>query len=284
MALVAAVPGIVLTVLYFSGYQRTAQHPAANELEAVFRTSLQFISLMFGTEAAAFWPGSALAALTVIALSVLILVATVIRPSSRERPRALGLLCVFGALACLTLAVGWGRAGSGEQAGFEPRYVTLVAPVWLAVIFTWEIFMSPVIRRVALTSLLATAFILLWPFTSTAIEAGRKLDRQAEQFLTDIKDGAPLHVLIKRHTRSFHSSQDVLADKFARLRKRGSVCSARSAAIPFSARQDCRLTRPTSRWRDGKTERPISPRSTRRCTTFFPTRSRFAESASSIRT
>ena len=170
--LMAAVPGIVLTILYFTGYHSSDRHPTTAELELAVRTSLQFISLMFGTQARVLWPASGLAALSVIASSALILVYAAIKGPAEERSCALGLLCAFGGLACLAVGVGWGRAGSGDLSGFEPRYITLVAPIWVAVIFTWDIFTPPVVRRVALTTALAAALILLWPTRATRSTPG----------------------------------------------------------------------------------------------------------------
>ena len=218
-AATAAVPGIVLTILYFAGYHGSTPHPTSGELILALRTSLQFISLMFGTEAHALWPGSGLAALTVIASSVLLLAFVAVKGPAQKRPRALGLLCAFGALACLALGVGWGRAGSGEQSGFEPRYVTLVTPIWVVVILTWDICTSPVVQRVVLTTMSSAALILLWPITRDAIDTGQKLALQADQFVADVRRGAPAYVLVKRHTPFMHPSQDVLAEKLALLRK-----------------------------------------------------------------
>jgi hypothetical protein len=214
-----AIPAVFLTVFYFSGYEPARAHPAATELSAVFLTSLQFISLMLGTQARAFWPGSGLVALTVIAASILILARVVVKRRAEERARALGLLCAFGAFACLALAVGWGRAGSGEQSGFEVRYVTLVTPIWIAVFFTWDIYTPTGVQRVALTCVLSAALVLLWPCTRGAIETGRNLAFRAGQFLADVTDGAPAFMLVRRHTGTLHPSQDLLAEKIAMLRK-----------------------------------------------------------------
>ena len=122
-------------------------------------------------------------------------------------------------MACLALAVGWGRAGSGEQSGFEVRYVTLVAPIWIAVFFTWDIYTPAVVRRVALTCVLSAVLILLWPSTRDAIETGRNLAFRAGQFMADVRDRAPAFMLVKRHTGILHPSQDLLAEKIAMLRK-----------------------------------------------------------------
>ena len=172
---ITAVSAVFLAIFYFRGYQPTGQHPAATKLDAVFLTSLQFISLMLGTQARALWPVSGVVALAVIASSILILACVAVKRGAQGRASRLGLLCAFGSLACLAFAVGWGRAGSGEHSGFELRYITLVTPIWIAVFFTWDIYTPPVVRRVALTCLLSAVLVLLWPCTHDAIEAGRNL-------------------------------------------------------------------------------------------------------------
>jgi hypothetical protein len=216
--LASAIPAIALTVLYFSGYHGSSQHPTSLSLESALRTSLQFVSLMFGTEARAFWPMAGLAALTLVASSILIVAHVVVRNTAGGRARAFGLLCAFGAFTSLALGIGWGRAGSGEQSGLESRYVTLIAPMWLAVIFTWDRFTSPVIQRVALTSLLSTVLALLWPITREAIESGQSRARMADAVMLDIRAGTPVYRLVKHHTPFLHPSQDVLAEYLKLLR------------------------------------------------------------------
>jgi hypothetical protein len=211
-AVASAMPGIVFPVFYFSGYHGSSHHPTSLALGPPLRTSLQFISLMFGTEARAFWPMSGLAALTLVISSVLIVARVVVRDAASGRPRALGLLCAFGALTCLALGIGWGRAGSGDQSGLEPRYFTLVTPLWLAVIFAWDLFTCAVIRRVVLTSVLSTKLVLLWPITREAIESSQSRARQADSVMLDIRSGEPVYRLVKRHTPFLHPSQDVLAE------------------------------------------------------------------------
>ena len=219
VVLIAAVPAVFLTIIYFRGYHLTGQHPAAPEFSAVFLTSLQFISLMLGTQARALWPASGVAALAVIASSIVILAHVSVKRRSPERACALGLLCAFGAFACLALTVGLGRAGAGEGSGFALRYVTLVTPIWIAVFFTWDIYTSAVVRRVALTCAVSAVLVLLWPSTRDAIEAGRNLAVRAGQFVADVREGASDYVLVKRHTGFLHPSQDLLAAKIAMLRK-----------------------------------------------------------------
>ena len=109
--LMAAVPGIVLTILYFTGYHSSDRHPTTAELELAVRTSLQFISLMFGTQARVLWPVSGLAALSVIASSALILVYAAIKGPAEERSCAWDCFARLADSACLAVGVGWGCAG-----------------------------------------------------------------------------------------------------------------------------------------------------------------------------
>jgi hypothetical protein len=213
------VPGIILTILYFSGLRAAVHHSSAAGLDRALRTSAQFASLMFGTEAHDLWPASGLAALALVTISASLLIRTLAIGPACERPRALGLLCAFGALMSLILGIGWGRAGAGELAGFEARYVTLVSPIWLALIFTWDIYTPPAARRVVLTLLLAVMLVLLWPTAREAIASGKSLASQAHSFTHDVRSGEPIYRLAKRHAPFLHPSQDVLADELVLLKK-----------------------------------------------------------------
>jgi hypothetical protein len=213
------IPGIFLTILYFSGFRSSGHQQQAVELGSALRTSAQFASLMFGTKARDLWPVSGLAALTLVTVSVLLLIRALAIGPACERPRVLGLLCAFGALASLTLGIGWGRAAAGEQAGFEARYVTLTSPIWLALIFTWDIYTPAALRRVVLTLLVTTMLVLLWPTAHDAIDNGKSLASQATMFFHDVSFGEPIYRLAKRHAPFLHPSQDVLADELALLKK-----------------------------------------------------------------
>ena len=217
-SLFAALVGLGLTIFYFVGYQAAANHSPAHDLAAVARTSLQFASLIFGTEARELWPVSAVAAVVLVSSSIAVLLRVVLFGPTAERPRALGILAAFAAQGCLVLALGWGRAGSGEFAGFESRYVTLICPIWIAVFFTWDLYASMVWRRVVLNTLVSAYLILLWPTTQKAIDVGRALSEQANQFVSDIRAGEPIYRLARRHTPFIYPSQDELARQLALLR------------------------------------------------------------------
>jgi hypothetical protein len=219
LVLMTAAPGIALTVLYFAGYQSPAHHASAGATSPVLRASVHFMSLMFGTKAPDLWPTSGFAAVTAIASSVLLLARVLAIGPAPEKPRAIGLLCAFAAMASLALGIGWGRGALSEHSVFEPRYVTLTSPIWLAVIFTWDAYASPAVRRVVLTSLLSATLILLWPSTKDAIDTGRALAERGDQFYRDVRAGTPLYQLVKRHASFMFPSHDVLTKELSLLRK-----------------------------------------------------------------
>ncbi len=255
VSLTAAIPGLALTALYFSGYHGASHHPAATGLAAAARTALQVLALMFGVAAAEAWLVAGLGALVLIGSSALVAARAGLVGPAEGLPRALGLLCAFAAMGSLVLGLGWGRAGSGEVAGLEPRYATLVAPLWLAAFFAWDLYSSPAVRRVVLTSLFSLNLVLLWPETRAGIEAGGQQEARAEQFLRDVRDGLPLHRLVRRHTPFLSPSQDQVARELTVLRDaRVGIFAAIRSDPPFRAvaipgkPADLRL----ARWEDGK--------------------------------
>jgi hypothetical protein len=211
---------LLLTGLYLVDYHRVENHPAPASIADALRASLQLLSLLFGASAPEIWPASAIAALVLVAGSAAVLARTAMLGPRAERPRALGLLCVLAALGTLVLALGWGRAGSGERAGFEPRYVTLVAPLGCAVVFVWDLYGGPVLRRLVPTCLCAALLVLLWPDTRAALDHGRFLARQAREFALAVREGMPIYLLVKRFP-VLHPSQDELAAELHALRRAG---------------------------------------------------------------
>jgi hypothetical protein len=209
---------LLIVLLYFFNFRRAEYHGAADSFGAVGRTSLRFLALMFGPSASDVWPGSGVLALGLVVASAALAARVALSGPVAERPRALGLLAAFAAMGSLVLALGWGRAGSGELAGFEARYATLVAPLWIVVFFTWELYARPATGRVVLTSVFAALLLFVWPNTKRALEYGRNVASQASQFERDVRAGVPPYLLVKRYTPFLHPSQDEAARVLAVLR------------------------------------------------------------------
>jgi hypothetical protein len=218
-ALAAAAAGLALVVLYFSGYQGPPHHRAATQAAYAASTGMQFVSLMFAGATTDFLHACGPVALGVIGSSALIPAWAIFRGSKEGRPRAIGLLCAFAALGSLVLGLAWGRAGTGVNAGLEPRYTTLVVPLWLLAFFAWDQFSARAVRRVVLTGLFALNLVLLWPETRVALAYGRAKAANAALFEQDVRDGLPLYLLTRLHTPFLHRSQDEVAQVLGMLRK-----------------------------------------------------------------
>lgn len=113
---------VAVGALYFYGYARPGQHPAAAGAVPVLETSLQCLTLGFGpTVAANGRLGHAamygLAALLVPAIGFLAAVCR--RPP--QRSAAVGLLVALAGSLALALGADWGRSGLGRGAGFAHR-------------------------------------------------------------------------------------------------------------------------------------------------------------------
>jgi hypothetical protein len=199
---------LLIVTLYLLDFRHAGHHVAAESIGMAARTSLQFLALMFGPPASDLWPASGVVALLVVASSAALAARAAFTGSPVERPRALGLVAAFAAFGSLVLALGWGRAGSGENVGFGARYSTLIAPLWIVVFFTWELYASSAIARVMLTSVFSALLLFFWPNAVLALEYGRKAANQASSFERDVRAGMPSYLLVKRYTPFFHPSQD----------------------------------------------------------------------------
>lgn len=215
--LAASALALGLVAWYFRGYQSSTHHATHGGLAAALRTSLQFLSLTFGPSAATLWPysGAFTAGLSVATVGLLLRTLAV---RSDERPRAFGLLAYLGAVGSLGLGLGWGRAGTSGLGGFEPRFVTLAAPLSVVVYFAWDLYGAPsILRRLVPLGLFAALLALLWPNTAIGLADGRELAGQAARFETEVRSGAPLYQVVKAASPLLHPSEDVLLKLLPKL-------------------------------------------------------------------
>ena len=134
--LVLSGPAVVLSVLYFKGYEAPKHHAAPGGLEAAARASVQFLGMALGRPGVVLWPWSGFMVAGLLAGSAgVMLWAWATRRD--ERARVIGLACVLGAVVSLALGTGWGRSGQDELAGLQPRYTTLATPALLVAYFAF---------------------------------------------------------------------------------------------------------------------------------------------------
>jgi hypothetical protein len=196
-----SVGALLLTALYFIGWQRVPYHPKSAGPLPTLLTAAKFLTIGLGPAMRSAWPLTGAMALLVLGFTVLRL-AGVWRLDPTERARALGLLCFLGALIALALGLGLGRNG------FETRYITLAVPIWCAVYFVWLLYPGPN-RPPAGAILAASALAALWGNTAFGLQYGAELRGQLGGFERDLAAGVQRHELLHRYGPWLHPHQDM---------------------------------------------------------------------------
>lgn len=218
--ILAALPGACLTLLYFVGYARPKEIDQAPGLAAIGRTALQFLSLSVGPVGTDAWR---LAGYSVLVLALVTASALLVRAWRHrdDRPRAFGLLAWLAGLGVLTLGLASGRAGSGDRAGLEDRYITLVAliPCVAALVAASAPQTGP--RRFLSAVLFTGACVGLGPNTTIGLQGARDRSSRSEAVVADLQSGLPMYRVIRSHTPWVHPSHDVLGRCWPMLQKAG---------------------------------------------------------------
>jgi hypothetical protein len=202
--LALGIGGLLLTGLYFVGWQPVPYHPKSESIYQTAKTALQFITIGLGPATRSAWPASGLAVIALFGLTGLLLLRAW-RTRPEDRSRSGGLLLFLGALGSLALGLGLGRNG------FETRYVTLALPAWCCVYFAWDLY-GPGRAGAAARGLLAAASLAaLWPNTTFGLDYARELRGRLSGFERELTAGMPAHELIRRHISWLHPHQDVPA-------------------------------------------------------------------------
>jgi hypothetical protein len=188
--------------------------PSREELEAIplhshswkeaLKGSLAFLSQMFGPGAKSLWPFSG-----ILGLGLLLLAAGIVVKAWWEdrggRFRLFGLFCFLGAVAGLSLGLGWGRSGLGWQACYYPRYVAFAAPALCCVYFlsgrTGNVGTSRWERRTLLQMFLFTfSCVVLLDNARIGLKDGETVHSLASAFEEDVMSGMPTAMLADRYT------------------------------------------------------------------------------------
>jgi hypothetical protein len=189
---------LVLTSVYFLGYERPSGYPANPGLGATAKIAASFLAMSFGP-AAASWRALVVAILVVIAATTLLLAGEVRSGSVEGRRRALGLLCFTLAIVALALAVGWGRAGYLADRSLSRRYALLAVPVLCTAFFAWELHASRRWATRVQTAFLILAVALLPGNTLRGFATRNWVQAGMDAVRQDIRTGMPRPLLAERH-------------------------------------------------------------------------------------
>src|SRR5262245_3196368 len=210
--LAMAVTSLVLTGLYFVGFEKVPNYAMSASWRATFVEAIRTLTAGFGSSLGALWPASGFVAFLVLLATAAMLAWTSVRRPD-ERNRALGLLAFLGAMSSLALGMGY-----GGRWGFEPRYVTFAAPVWCATFLAWALCAPGALRAACPSALALAALLALVPNTRAGLEYARDLRWHLWAFERDMRAGMPPHLLIARHRRYLHPHHELLTDYMPMLR------------------------------------------------------------------
>jgi hypothetical protein len=195
---VASVP--VLVLLYTLGYI-WGMNPASPSTAATLETSVKFIAMGLGPAVGRWWTLWALVAGSFLVAGAIPLLQAVLRSDLDRRGRPLGILLFQANMACLALAMGWGRAALVPKWGMPDRYALLAVPAFLATYFVWELYGPTLLRRFGPVALAATLAGLVPANTEKGFEFRDWYVRGMEAFERDVEAGVPRSTLAQTHYR-----------------------------------------------------------------------------------
>ncbi len=210
----------VIAVLYMRGYTAPSHHPATPSIKAAALTTLEFLSTVITPNAGRYWIVGGVVVSFLIA-STLYLLATSAHRSPRERTRAAGLSALILAMISMAAVVGISRSGFGPTTGLQSRYITLTAPLFGAIYFSWSLYGSGVGRRLVHGGLLASMLIMLPANVTHGLRHGetvRQAQRRVERFLMV---RLPADEIVKRSCPAVHTDAKRVRESFSKLKQAG---------------------------------------------------------------
>jgi hypothetical protein len=197
LPLAFAVAAVGLLVVYFIGYTRVQGGEGNPGIPAALRTTVEFLSMGIGHASVLIWPMSALIVLALLVSAVYVL-GRVWVEQKEDRSRVALAFFFLGALS-LALALGWGRAGEGANAGFKSRYVVLALPVPAVVFMSWSCYRRNG-RTVMQAAMCLLMFLLLPLNVKTAIDGANLYRPGLAAFERDLRAGKPPSLLAEQYT------------------------------------------------------------------------------------
>jgi hypothetical protein len=201
---------LVITALYFVGYERPSWTPENPGIVPTAKTTARFVAMGLGP---AYNSGqfvtmglgptynalSALFVAGIIGSAFVVLVHRVLHGrQDPERRRATALIGFLVGSVLLALSIGYGRAALVPRYGLPDRYALIAMPAMVAAWFAWERY-GPARARVWVHGTILAALLVLLPFN---IERGRQWRDYYSTGMAavehDLDTGVPKAELVKR--------------------------------------------------------------------------------------
>jgi hypothetical protein len=212
-----AAAACLLVGLYFVGFHSTSYHPPSPSLVASGRVMLEVLSIAVGGAGQTVWPLSGVGVAVLLVTSVALALATAfVRPEVRLRALGVGLgAASFGALAA---AIGHGRAGLADAAGFSDRYAVFTTPILCGAYLAFALFAHADLARFVRVALFAVACALLLPNYREGKAYGFDRAARADIVVNDAKRGIPPEIIAARAVDKVYPDRAILAARLELLR------------------------------------------------------------------
>ena len=200
--LIASASGaVVLSAIYFLGYEQPWWNPPNPGVVPSVKTALKVLSLGFGPASALWWAPGVAAATLLYSASLWRAWRNVVERHGIDREYALGAALFLANAIGFAWVLGWARAGYVPDFGIPIRYVLAVVPAVIASYMTWEKSASSVGRLVQRS--LAAGMLILVPLNTIA---GHRLfadwyHEGMQRVEADIHAGVPISTLAVRHQK-----------------------------------------------------------------------------------
>jgi hypothetical protein len=199
-----AASAFALLIVYHIGFKRAAEGGDVNpNAVAEVRTMIEVLSMGVGQASVVIYPVTAFIVLGML-VSTVFVVGRIWREQPQDRSRVVALVFFLMGSLCLAVALGGGRAGEGDSAGFKSRYVVLMMPIPCAVFLLWGCYRGRW-RDFAQAGMCGVMLLLLPLNIKTAIDSGESFRPGMAAFEQDLHDGKPPSYLAERHTTYVHA-------------------------------------------------------------------------------
>jgi hypothetical protein len=186
---------LVVSGLYFIGFHlpRVGQGPVSLRSRAA--CAMQMLGMIFG--GSYLWPASGwLAGAAILATGALAILAWQRRP--QDRLVLLGFLAFLAGTFGIVGAVAWGRTGLSNQAGFAPRYATVLMPLGCWLYLAWCRFGSGTAAAIVQMVLFAGVGVFFAHNCEIGVGFGRVVHARLQRLEDDIAAGIPLVTIAER--------------------------------------------------------------------------------------
>jgi len=224
--MVASLLPLSLCGLWLIGLESVSEQPPGEGIIPALRTALQFCAMSLGPGGAyplssgVQWPAGGW---LVISLVIVAMVACGSDwASGRNGHAAKGLLLFAASLACLALAIGWGRAGFGAHAGLQLRYTPMAVPI-VCWIYLAGIIHGRAAGRLLQVTLFAVACAVLAPNAAPGMAQAKRFNESTSLVLQAVRSNATPAQISSRYWKRLHAdtSESYVTEKLRMLEAAG---------------------------------------------------------------